>query len=170
MRLALELAEQALQSDETPVGCVFVHQNHIIGKGINDTNRSLNGTRHAEFQAISKILEHYPPSVFCETDLYVTVEPCIMCAAALRQFRIRKVYYGCSNERFGGAGGVLSIHSDSGVDPPYEVDGGWFREEAIMLLRRFYIQENEKAPGPKSKKSRELNTEILPSPTSTKSV
>lgn len=69
------------------------------------------GTLHAEMIAISKILEKHCPSVFCETDLYVTVEPCIMCASALRQLGIRKVFYGCSNERFGGTGGVLSVHS-----------------------------------------------------------
>lgn len=70
------------------------------------------GTLHAEMIAISKILENHPLSVFCETDLYVTVEPCIMCASALRQLGIRKVFYGCSNERFGGTGGVLSVHSE----------------------------------------------------------
>ena len=102
---------------------------------MNDTNKSLNvstdliidqnkipylyaettmkGTRHAEFLAITSILQSYPPSIFHETDLYVTVEPCIMCASALRQYGIRTVYYGCGNERFGGAGSVLSIHSES---------------------------------------------------------
>ena len=67
-----------------------------------------------------------------------------MCASALRQYGIRAVYFGCLNDRFGGCGGVMQIHSDQGVDPPYRVYGGLFREEAIMLLRRFYVQENEK--------------------------
>ncbi|ODH48740.1 hypothetical protein GX48_05175 [Paracoccidioides brasiliensis] len=79
-----------------------------------------------------------------------------MCASALRQYRIRHVYFGCANERFGGTGGVLNLHSDPGIDPPYELTGGLFRKEAIMLLRRFYIQENERAPNPKPKKDREL--------------
>ena len=78
------------------------------------------------------------------TDLYVTVEPCVMCASALRQFGIRSVYFGCLNDRFGGTGGVMTVHMDEGVDPPYPVYGGLFREEAIMLLRRFYVQENDK--------------------------
>ena len=73
---------------------------------------STQGTRHAEFIAITSILQSYAPSIFHRTDLYVTVEPCIMCASALRQYGIRKVYYGCSNDRFGGTGGVLSIHSE----------------------------------------------------------
>lgn len=61
---------------------------------------------------MSDILKTYSSSVLRETDLYVTVEPCIMCASALRQYKIRSVYYGCANERFGGTGGVLSIHSE----------------------------------------------------------
>lgn len=70
------------------------------------------GTRHAEFVAISQILAKYPPSIFKATDLYVTVEPCIMCASALRQYGIRAVYFGCYNERFGGTGGVLTIQKE----------------------------------------------------------
>lgn len=160
MREALNMAELALKSDETPVGCVFVHKGHIIARGMNDTNRSLNGTRHAEFQAINSILRDHPPSILAETDLYVTVEPCIMCASALRQYKIRSVYFGCANDRFGGTGGVLSIHSDPNIDPPYPAYGGIFREEAIMLLRRFYVQENAKAPDPRTKGHRELKNEI----------
>ncbi|RMY63001.1 hypothetical protein D0863_10768 [Hortaea werneckii] len=162
MRKAIEMAELALSSDETPVGCVFVHNGKIIGRGINGTNASLNGTRHAEFVALAEIMAKHPPSILRETDLYVTVEPCIMCASALRQYRIRAVYFGCLNDRFGGCGGVMTVHSDPGLDPAYPVYGGLFREEAIMLLRKFYVQENNKAPDPKPKKNRELKTEILP--------
>lgn len=158
MRHALAQAELALATDEVPVGCVFVHNNTIIAHGMNDTNRSLCGTRHAEFIGIERILKSHPPEIFRETDLYVTVEPCIMCASALRQLGIRRVYYGCMNERFGGCGGVLKLHEDGG----YECVGGIFRSEAIMLLRRFYVQENEKAPQPIGKKTRELKTDILP--------
>ena len=62
--------------------------------------------------ALSSLLQDYPESVLSETDLYVTVEPCIMCASALRQYNVRAVYYGCGNDRFGGNGGVLNIHSE----------------------------------------------------------
>ena len=67
-----------------------------------------------------------------------------MCASALRQYGIRAVYFGCLNDRFGGTGGVMTVHMDEGVDPAFPVYGGLFREEAIMLLRRFYVQENDK--------------------------
>jgi tRNA-specific adenosine deaminase 2 len=162
MEKALEMAEKALATGETPVGCVFVADGTIIGSGMNDTNRSFNGTRHAEIVAISKVLESHPTSIFSSTDLYVTVEPCIMCASILRQYRIRTVYYGCGNERFGGTGSVLPINSDAGIDPPYESHGGLYGKEAILLLRRFYVQQNEKAPNPRRKKERELNTIVEP--------
>lgn len=71
-----------------------------------------------------------------------------MCASLLRQFGIRKVYFGAANDRFGGTGGVLSIHDCASVDPAYEVSGGWLREDAIMMLRRFYVQENGKGEFP----------------------
>ncbi|KAI5291355.1 tRNA(adenine34) deaminase [Ascosphaera aggregata] len=110
--MALEMGEHALASGETPVGCVLVHRDAVIGKGINDTNRAVNGTRHAEFLALEEAMKSYPRSVFRETDLYVTVEPCIMCASLLRQYHIRHVYFGCANERFGGTEGVLSLHME----------------------------------------------------------
>lgn len=109
------------------------------------------------------MLETYPRSALRSTDLYVTVEPCVMCASALRQYQIRKVYFGCGNDRFGGTGSILSLHAEfvlafpwtytpdakliyasRSIDPSYPVQGGLFHKEAIMLLRRFYIQENEK--------------------------
>ena len=85
-----------------------------------------------------------------------------MCASALRQLRIRRVFFGCLNDRFGGCGGVLKIHEDKSVDPAYKCYGGINHDEAIMLLRRFYIQENERAPQPLAKKARTLKTEVLP--------
>ncbi|RAK98039.1 nucleoside deaminase [Aspergillus ibericus CBS 121593] len=160
MKKALMMGEKALETGETPVGCILVYDNKIVGSGMNDTNKSMNGTRHAEFIAIEEMLQTYPRSALRSTDLYVTVEPCVMCASALRQYRIRKVYFGCGNERFGGTGSILSLHSDLSLDPPYPVHGGLFHKEAIMLLRRFYIQENEKAPKPRPKKHRELKTDF----------
>ena len=156
MQQAIDVAEEALRGGETPVACVLVLDGKVVARGMNDTNRSLNGTRHAEFLAISEFLALFSATRLKETDLYVTVEPCIMCASALRQYGIRTVYYGCGNDRFGGNGSVLSIHSDKSLDPPYPSYSGIYRKEAIMLLRRFYIQENENAPNPRAKGNREL--------------
>ncbi|KAH7312080.1 cytidine deaminase-like protein [Rhexocercosporidium sp. MPI-PUGE-AT-0058] len=196
MMEALAMAELALQTSETPVGCVFVHNGVIIGRGMNATNRTYNGTRHAEFIGINEILttpcgsenggKMYGPDILKECDLYVTVEPCIMCASLLRQFGIKRVFYGASNEKFGGTGGVLNIQKENGRDcmagengdfermgeeerrrewkkeGDYEVYGGWLREEAIVMLRRFYVQENDRAPEPRAKKDRVLKLEVEP--------
>jgi len=170
MRKAMLMAKEALAASEVPVGCVFVRDGRVIAEARNRTNELRNATRHAELEAIDEILADktltpamttYPLS---ETTLYVTVEPCIMCASALRQLGIKEVFYGCENDRFGGCGSVLGVNS--GVPHPrhsaYRATGGYLREEAIMVLRRFYITENVNAPVPKSKANRVLKTDISP--------
>ncbi|CAO1626908.1 unnamed protein product [Sympodiomycopsis kandeliae] len=179
MREALVMAEEAFEALEVPVGSVFVRNGEIIAKGRNRTNELMNATRHAELEAIDEILIKYPPTSsnsfainphseddnpFKQTTLYVTVEPCIMCGAALRQVGIGRVVFGAGNERFGGNGSVLGCHDDPALisSPPYEAVGGYYREEAIMLLRRFYLTENSNAPNPRNKAKRVLKTEVQP--------
>lgn len=164
MLMALAQAEIALHEREVPVGCVFVHHDSstVLASGSNKTNVSLNGTLHAEFVAIETILKTHPSTIFKEVDLYVTVEPCVMCASALRQLGIRKVFFGCGNDRFGGCGSVFAMHSDhwkTGT-ATYEVEAGIGRKEAIMLLRRFYLLQNDTAPKPALKSTRTLKEEI----------
>jgi tRNA-specific adenosine deaminase 2 len=107
MLAALEEAGAALNASEVPVGCVFVHPEHgIIGRGHNNTVASCNGTRHAELEAIDQMLlrDGRPVPTVAECTLYVTVEPCVMCACALRHVGIRRVVFGCGNDKFGGCG------------------------------------------------------------------
>ncbi|CAH1758912.1 11904_t:CDS:2 [Entrophospora sp. SA101] len=161
------LAQEAYDQLEVPVGCVIVLNNEVIGTGRNRTNEKLNGTRHAELEAIDQILytTNYTSDIFQQCTLYVTVEPCVMCAYAIRILRIKHVYYGCSNERFGGTGSVFNIHNDTKLTlhPAYLCEGGYYREESIMLLRKFYVRENKNAPEPRRKHQRILKTEIKPS-------
>ncbi|THH13325.1 hypothetical protein EW146_g6878 [Bondarzewia mesenterica] len=172
MKKAMEMAEEAFATSEVPVGCVFVRDGKIIAQARNRTNELRNATRHAELEAIDAILsdpELTPaPSAYllANTILYVTVEPCMMCASALRQMGIKEVFYGCENERFGGCGSVLGVNSalPHPRHPPYKATSGYCREEAIMILRRFYMTENSNAPTPKSKTNRVLKTEILSTP------
>ncbi|KAK3695625.1 hypothetical protein B0T22DRAFT_113371 [Podospora appendiculata] len=276
MREALDMARLALKTNETPVGCVLVCNNRVVAKGMNATNVTRNGTRHAELMAISALLSytaasdvepkpsmplgnktneadvkskssswgdvdprdghlfpygqklHPSPvvdrSLITQCTLYVTVEPCVMCASLLRQFGIKKVFFGAVNDKFGGTGGVFRIHKNSeptmascppsptpqngkgivrptlerrpvstininvsvdgaaslvgdksdskmdscigekpdpplpgdggNVEPGYEVEGGWGRDEAVTLLRQFYVQENGRAPVPRKKEGR----------------
>ncbi|KAH9938684.1 cytidine deaminase-like protein [Fomitopsis serialis] len=161
MREAMNMAEEALAATEVPVGCIFVRDGRIIARARNRTNELRNATRHAELEAIDEILAdrtltptvtRYPLS---ETTLYVTVEPCIMCASALRQMGIKEVFYGCENDRFGGCGSVLGVNSKlpHPQHAPYKANGGYLREDAIMVLR---------PPIPKTKGNRVLKTDILP--------
>lgn len=168
METALKLAKYALEHGETPVACVFVHapSNKVIAYGMNGTNISISGTSHAEFMGIKQIQSKFGmnPAIFRDIVLYVTVEPCIMCASALKQLGVRKVVFGCGNERFGGNGSILKINSDSSTlsENSYMAVPGVLRKEAIMLLRYFYVRENDNAPKPRTKKDRKLDKETFP--------
>ncbi|KAG0588700.1 hypothetical protein KC19_2G262900 [Ceratodon purpureus] len=143
MKLAFAEAKGALARLEVPVGCVIVKDGEVIGRGSNRTNETRNATRHAEMEAIDMVLCLWQQSLtahsdnvstegFQQCDLYVTCEPCIMCASALSLLGFRKVYYGCGNDRFGGCGSVLDIHTDG---CPLRFEG-------------FYENGNQKAPRP----------------------
>lgn len=163
MGLAMFVAYKAFLMNETPVACVLIDRNSdkIISIGYNYTNISLNGTKHAEFIAMKRLVDDgYDLS---KVIMYVTVEPCIMCASFLRQVGIGEVYFGCGNDRFGGNGTVLSIHKDSNLlHPNYPSYGGIMRTEAIHLLRNFYIQENDSAPIPQVKKNKDIYKKPFP--------
>ncbi|XP_036104856.1 tRNA-specific adenosine deaminase 2 isoform X1 [Molossus molossus] len=160
MEEAMQMAKEALESIEVPVGCLMVYNNEVVGKGRNEVNQTKNATRHAEMVAIDQALDwcrrsgRSPSSVFEHTALYVTVEPCIMCAAALRLMKIPLVVYGCQNERFGGCGSVLNIASADlpNTGRPFQCIPGYRAEEAVEMLKTFYKQENPNAPKSKVRK------------------
>ena len=162
MAKAILEAEGALQRGEVPVGCIFVHNRMIIATGSNKVTETKNATQHAEMVAIDNIIDMCNSKglqykeVFRETTVYVTVEPCIMCIAALRQINIGCVVFGCHNERFGGCGSVLDICDNKLLadDKPVNIVSGVCKERAISLLKEFYKGENPNAP--ESKKKRKL--------------
>ncbi|XP_030577468.1 tRNA-specific adenosine deaminase 2 isoform X1 [Archocentrus centrarchus] len=157
---AFDMAKEALESGEVPVGCLMVYKDEVVGKGRNEVNETKNATRHAEMVTLDQVLDwccrrSLDARSVCErTALYVTVEPCIMCAAALRLLNIPVVVYGCRNERFGGCGSVLDVSS---ADLPqtgttFKCISGHRAEEAVEMLKTFYKQENPNAPKPKMRK------------------
>ena len=150
MRLAIDEAEKAATSNEVPVGCVVTRGGEIIGSGHNYTNKEHNATRHAELVAADNVLMHsggrYKPGILSECDLYVTCEPCIMCADALSKLAVRRVVFGCYNGKFGGCGSILSVHKRR-----YSVTSGVMNAEAIKLFKAFYARENDRAPEAKRK-------------------
>lgn len=106
MELALEQARLGLEEGEVPVGCVFVQNGEILVSAHNETNLTKNATKHCEIVCIDKL-----GAALHHSELYVTCEPCIMCAEALNLIRVSRVYFGCFNEKFGGNGSVLSLNS-----------------------------------------------------------
>nr|XP_055121998.1 tRNA-specific adenosine deaminase 2 [Symphalangus syndactylus] len=160
MEEAMRMAKEALENTEVPVGCLMVYNSEVVGKGRNEVNQTKNATRHAEMVAIDQVLDwcrqsgKSPSEVFEHTVLYVTVEPCIMCAAALRLMKIPLVVYGCQNERFGGCGSVLNIASADlpNTGRPFQCIPGYRAEEAVEMLKTFYKQENPNAPKSKVRK------------------
>lgn len=152
MRKSLSLAEEALKRGEVPVGCIFVYNNEIIAQGSNTVNETHNATRHAEMNCIDdivKLKEKNWISVFRETHVVVTVEPCIMCAAALHSLQVASITYGCANDRFGGC---ISVLNTSDIYPnPSPVNSYVFADEAMNLLKEFYKGTNPNAPDHKVK-------------------
>lgn len=154
MEKALIQARIAYNMGEVPVGCIFVYRNQIIASGGNLVNQTKNATLHAEFVCIDQVLKYAKEhnldyrNIFEEITVIVTVEPCIMCATALYNLKIKEVIYGCINDRFGGHT-VLNIANIS--KHKIIIKGGVKSEEAMNLLKEFYKGENPLAPIPKKK-------------------
>lgn len=155
METAFKFAYEALESQEVPVGCIFVYENEMVAKGRNTVNETRNATRHAEMNCIDQVTDYCKSEnlvvdeVFSKVDVYVTVEPCIMCAAALYDLKVRSVVFGCQNDRFGGRT-VFDVAKV--LKPVTVVKGGHGAEEAMNLLKEFYKGTNPKAPPSKAKK------------------
>lgn len=151
----LQEARLALEEKEVAIGCVFYNYNskQIVAKGRNNVNATKNATRHAELICIDRTLDYCkqnrldPRQVWPQLDVYVTCEPCIMCCRILRHLQVRQVYYGCSNERFGGCRSVINVAaSDKIKEPELKFTHGIHESETINLLKTFYAGENLNAP------------------------
>ena len=139
MDLALEEARVAAQAGEVPIGCVLVCDGEVIAQSGNRTLAERDPTAHAEMVAIRRAAEALGSERLLECDLYVTLEPCTMCAAAISFARIRRLYYGAP-DRKGGAveNGVRYFSAPTCLHRP-EVYGGIGESEAAGLLRSFFV-------------------------------
>lgn len=153
---ALQNGRAANAQNEVPVGCVFVYRDKIIAYGANLVNKTKNATRHAEFICIDQVLDYCKQhnlqytDVFREISVIVTVEPCIMCAAALNQLQVKEIIFGCVNDRFGGTT-VLNVFQL--LNSSIKLHGDICADEAMELLKDFYKGENPSAPISKKRKS-----------------
>jgi tRNA(adenine34) deaminase len=133
MRQALQQAERAFAEGEVPIGAVVVCDYRIIGKGYNQTERLQDPTAHAEMIAITAACEYLGHKYLQDCTLFVTIEPCPMCAGALRWAQVRKVVYGAAEPKFG-----HSRHVPSLLHPKTEVLGGIMQNECAELMKEFF--------------------------------
>src|SRR6266568_9558892 len=138
MDLALKAAENAANAGEVPIGCVIVRNGEVIATAGNRTLTDRDPTAHAEILAIRQAASSLGSERLIDCDLYVTLEPCTMCAAAISFARIRRVYYGAADPKGGAVeNGVRYFSSPTCLHRP-EVYGGIGESEAAALLRNFF--------------------------------
>ena len=138
MREAYKQAKKAYALGEVPIGCVIVHDGKIIGRGYNRRNTDKSTLSHAEITAIRKASKVIGDWRLEECTLYVTLEPCQMCAGAIVQARIPKVVMACMNPKAGCAGSVLNILDMPAFNHQAEAVRGVLAEECAALLRTFF--------------------------------
>lgn len=144
MREAIRQAEKAYKLDETPIGCVIVHNGKIIGRGYNRRNTDKSPLAHAEITAIRKASKKLGDWRLEECTLYVTLEPCQMCAGAIIQSRMTRVVVGCMNPKAGCAGSVLNLLDVKAFNHQAELTTGVLEEECSALMTGFFRELRER--------------------------
>ena len=137
MRQALELAKEAAAAGEVPVGCVIVHEGKVIGRGRNRREEKQAVSSHAEMEAMAQANAALGSWRLEDCTLYVTLEPCPMCAGAIINARIPRVYYGARDREMGACGGVLNLFMERFPHHPALV-GGILAEECAEVLSEFF--------------------------------
>ncbi len=140
MRLALQRAEEARGGGEVPVGAVLVREEKVVAMGANRPIGSHDPTAHAEIEALRAGGRSLGSYRLTDTTLYVTLEPCPMCASAIVHARVRRLVFGAWDPRAGAAGSVIDLFALPGLNHRVDVFGGVLMEECGELLRRFFAQ------------------------------
>ena len=138
MNLALKEALEALEEDEVPIGCVIVAQNQIVGKGYNQVERLHDITAHAEIIAITAASNYFNNKYLKDCTLYVTIEPCMMCAAAMGWAQLRRIVYGTPDIKKG-----YTCFQPSPLHPKTIVDSGIMQQECAALVKDFFRKKRD---------------------------
>ena len=144
MRAAIREAKKAYALDEVPIGCVIVREEKIIARGYNRRNTDKNTLAHAELSAIKKASKKCGDWRLEDCTMYVTLEPCQMCAGAIVQSRMKKVVIGANNPKAGCAGSVLNLLQMAAFNHQVEIEKGVLEEECSSMLSDFFRELREK--------------------------
>ena len=143
MRQALDLAREAAECGEVPVGCVIVQGDRVVGRGRNRREEKQHTQSHAEMEAIRQANEALGSWRLDECTLYVTLEPCPMCAGAILNARVSRVYFGARDREMGACGGVMNLFMEDFPHPPALV-GGVLEAECARVLSDFFRSVRKK--------------------------
>lgn len=138
MKLALEQAKIAAEMDEVPIGAVIAIGGEVIAKAHNLRHTSNLATRHAEIIAIEKANKKLKNWRLTQANLYVTIEPCLMCAGAIYNSRISKVIFGARDFRGGACGTCFDVLKDKSLNHHCEIQGGLLEDEAVEQMKKFF--------------------------------
>jgi tRNA(adenine34) deaminase len=142
---ALKEARKAFEEDEVPVGAVIVCKNRVIARGYNQVERLKDPTAHAEMIALTSATNFLGTKWLNGSTLYVTIEPCSMCAGALVLARIANICFGAKDPKTGACGSVINIVNNKKLNHRIEVKGGILEEECSLLLKEFFKKKRKKA-------------------------
>ena len=141
MKAAIKEAEKAEKEDEVPIGAVIVKDGKIIARAHNTTEKTQDATCHAEIIAVKKACGKLKSWRLDGAEIYITVEPCAMCAGAIANARIKKVYFGAYERKSGCAESKYPVLSDSGLNHSAEFVGGIMEETCAKLLKNYFKQK-----------------------------
>ena len=138
MKEALKEAKKASKIGEVPIGCVIVQNDTIIARGYNKRHTSKNAIMHAEVIAINKACKALNKWILDDCTIYVTLEPCPMCAGAILQARMKRVVFGASEPKFGACGSITNILNNPQFNHQVEITSGIMQTESQQLLQNFF--------------------------------
>jgi len=138
MFAALQEAEQALEEGEVPVGAVIVHKNRIIGRGRNQVELLKDPTAHAEIIAISAAGNYLKDWRLNKCEIYVTLEPCIMCTGALLAARMNELYFAAYDPKYGACGSLYNLAEEGKYNHKIKIYSGIYSSESTQLLKSFF--------------------------------
>jgi len=138
MRIALKEAQYAFDKGEVPVGAVLVRGEKVIARAHNNREASKDPTAHAEVLVLRAGVNEYPSWRLTDAVIYVTKEPCIMCAGAMLNARLGRLVYGCKDEKGGAVDSLYPLLSDKRLNHQVEVTSGVLEEECIEILQKFF--------------------------------
>lgn len=144
MREALRQARKAAKQDEVPIGAVIVQEGHVIARGWNQVETLKDATAHAEMIALTAAQGAVGDWRLADCDLYVTKEPCPMCAGAIMHCRIRRVIFGCPDLKGGAAGGYWNLLQAPNLNHRSEITPGVLNDECVMILKNFFREARER--------------------------